>query len=289
MQTVIGLGNAGCKIADQLAQYPQYNILKIDASDVKKDEIRDETLWVRRQSSPEAYESTGSFKLEPFLEGVTSETLLITSCGTVSGLSLRILELLKEKTKITVMYIIPAKANLAENQKLHNNLLFNVFQEYARSALFERVILADNERLADIVGPVPVLKYWDALNVLLASAYHMINVFDHSHPVFTTFSNKINTARLTTLGHYPWTPEEKNEEKMFFSLDFPREKRYYYAVPQKMLEEDENLMATIQKQVKSAVEHDRMKVGYAIYSTQYDQLYIYCEGYSTLIQENPAS
>ena len=82
---------------------------------------------------------------------------------------------------------------------------------------------------------------------------------------------------------------KKNEEKMFFSLDFPREKRYYYAVPQTMLEEDENLMAIIQKQVKDAVEHDRMKDGYAVYSTQYDQPYVYCEGYSTLIQKNPAS
>jgi hypothetical protein len=167
--------------------------------------------------------------------------------------------------------------------------LFNVFQEYARSALFDRVILVDNQTLSAIVGPVPVLKYWDSLNSVLASTYHMINVFDHSRPVFTTFSNKINTARLTTLGHYPWTSEEKNEEKMFFSLDFPREKRYYYAVPQKMLEEDENLMAIIQKQVKDAVEHDRMKVAYAIYSTQYDQPYVYCEGYSTLVQKKPAS
>ena len=30
MQTVIGLGKAGCNIADQLSQYPEYQIKKID-------------------------------------------------------------------------------------------------------------------------------------------------------------------------------------------------------------------------------------------------------------------
>jgi len=28
---IIGLGQAGCNIADVLSQYPQYNIFKIDA------------------------------------------------------------------------------------------------------------------------------------------------------------------------------------------------------------------------------------------------------------------
>ena len=116
----------------------------------------------------------------------------------------------------------------------------------------------------------------------------MINVFEHSRPVFTTFSNKINTAKITSVGFASWD-SEKNEENMFFSLDFPREKRYYYAMPQKMLEEDETLMLKIQNQIKDAVEHDRMKVGYAVYPTTYDQPYVYCEGYSTLIQEKPAS
>ena len=289
MQTIIGLGEAGCNIADTLADYPQYDVLKIDAGDVDKDRKHKNTLTLKRRSTPEAYEKAGSLRFKTFFKDIHPETLFITSCGNVSALSLRILEKLHRKTKITVMYITPDKNNLSEHQRLHNNLLFNVFQEYARSGVFEKVILVNNETLSSVIGPVPILKYWDSLNSLIASTYHMINVFEHSRPVFTTFSNKINTARVTTLGHYPWTSGEENEEKMFFSLDFPREKRYYYAVPQTMLEEDENLMAIIQKQVKDAVEHDRMKVGYAVYSTQYDQPYVYCEGYSTLIQKNPAS
>jgi hypothetical protein len=285
MQTVIGLGQAGCNIADKLGSYPQYDILKIDTGAVGSDNI----LSIPSCDSSEEYEEKEYPELIPFLGTPGSETLFITSCGSISGASLRILEKLKEKSKITMMYIIPDRSNLTDLQKLQNNLLFNVFQEYARSSTFERIILIDNKKATEIMGAVPVLKFWDTLNTMIASTYHMINVFDHSHPVFTTFSNKVNTARITTIGATPWTPETEKEENMFFLLDIPREKRYYYAVPQKMLEEDETLMTKIQKQVKIAVEHDRMKVGYAIYSTTYDHPYVYCEGYSTLIQKNPAS
>ena len=37
MQTVIGLGKAGCNVADHLSQYSQYQIKKIDVG-LKKDQ-----------------------------------------------------------------------------------------------------------------------------------------------------------------------------------------------------------------------------------------------------------
>ena len=210
------------------------------------------------------------------------ETLFITSCGLVSGASLSILEKIKDKTEISTMYIVPKEESISGDKKLQNNLLFNVFQEYARSALFKRVFLLDNQNISDIIGAVPIMKYWDALNHLIASTYHMINVFEHSKPVLTTVTNRINTARVSTIG---LLDVENNEEKMFFSLDFPREKNYYYGVPNKQLEEDENLMKNIQNNVKTIKEHDKMKTTYSVYSTEYDKLYAYCEKSSTLIQK----
>jgi len=261
MQTIIGLGQAGCNIADQLAQYPQYQVLKIDVG-LRKTK---KTLGFKLQSSPEDYEKKPLPRgTEKFLEGVMPETLLITSCGAVSGAALRLLEKIHKKTKISVMYIIPKYENLSHFQFQQNNLLFNVFQEYARSSAIERVFLVDNQKTSDIMGPVPILKYWESLNYMISSTYHMINVFDHSHPVFTTFNN---------------------EEKCFFKLDMPREKRYYYAIPQKMLEEDVSLMEKIQINMKEAVEHDKMKVSYSVYSSEYDIPYVYCENSSTLVQK----
>ena len=126
------------------------------------------------------------------------------------------------------------------------------------------------------------MKYWDTLNNLIAYTYHMINVFEHTKPMLTTVTNRIDTARVSTIG---LLDVENNEEKMFFSLDIPREKNYYYGVPKKQLEEDENLMETIQNNVKNTKEHDKMKTTYSVYSTDYDKLYAYCEKSSTLIQK----
>ena len=279
MQTVIGLGKAGCNIADHLSQYPQYQIKKIDVG-LKKTKT---TFGLKHQDSPELYEKSNMPKgINNFLEGVMPETLFITSCGAVSGASLRILQKIYPKTKITMMYIIPQKDDVAGEKLLQNKLLFNVFQQYARSALFNRIFLIDNSKLSDILGPVPILKFWDSINNLLVTTYHMMNVFKNTQPIMTTQTKRINTARVSTLG---LLDSQNNQEKMFFDLDIPREKSYYYGVPKKQLEEDPNLMEVIRKNLKCNIEHEKMKTTYSVHSTDYNELIAYCEKSSTLIQQ----
>ena len=279
MQTVIGLGKAGCNIADALSIYPQYQIKKIDVG-LKKTKT---TFGLKHRDSSELYEKSNMPKgINNFLEGVMPETLFITSCGAVSGASLKILQKIYPKTKITMMYIIPQKDDVAGEKLLQNKLLFNVFQQYARSALFNRVFLIDNSKLSDILGPVPILKFWDSINNLLVTTYHMMNVFKNTQPIMTTQTKSINTARVSTLG---LLDSENNQEKMFFELDIPREKSYYYGVPKKQLEEDPNLMEVIRGNLKANTEHEKMKTTYSVHSTDYNELIAYCEKSSTLIQQ----
>ena len=280
MQTVIGLGNAGCKIAQQLGAYSEYNTLQIDVGL----SAAPTSLDLPYRTSPEFYEENVP-DLTTFFGTLFPETLLITSCGMVSGAALQILQQLYGKTKLSVMYIVPDGVGLSPLNKLQNNLLFNVFQQYARSAAFEKIILVDNKKLSGIIGDLPILKYWKQLNQVIASTYHMVNVFEHSKAAFATFSSRLETARISTLGVASW---RESEENLFFELDIPREKRYYYAIPQRMLEEDATLMTKIQNQVKKGVEHDKMKASYGIYSTQYTEPYVYCESNSSLIQKLPA-
>ena len=279
MQTVIGLGKAGCNIADHLSQYPQYQIKKIDVG-LKKTKS---TFGLKHQDSPELYESTKMPKgINNFLEGVMSETLFITSCGSVSGASLKILQKIHNKTKIRIMYIVPQRDDLVGQKLLQNNLLFNVFQEYARSGLLDRVFLVDNHKLSDIIGPVPIMKLWDSMNHMVTTTYHMLNVFQNTQAIMTTQTKRINTARVSTFG---LLDSENNQEKMFFDLDIPREKCYYYGVPKKQLEEDPNLMEVIRGNLKSNIEHEKMKITYSVHSTDYNKLIAYCEKSSTLIQQ----
>ena len=102
MQTVIGLGQAGCNIADQLKQYPQYKIIKLDEG-LRKTKT---SFGLKRQTSPELYEENLPRGIVKYLqEGVMPETLFITSCGMVSGASLSLLSKIKDQTNINSVNI----------------------------------------------------------------------------------------------------------------------------------------------------------------------------------------
>jgi len=110
----------------------------------------------------------------------------------------------------------------------------------------------------------------------------MLNVYQNTQPVMTTQTKRIDTARVSTFG---LLDSKNNEEKMFFNLDIPREKSYYYGVPKKQLEEDPNLMEVIRGNLKANIEHEKMKTTYSVHSTDYNELIAYCEKSSTLIQQ----
>ena len=92
MQTVIGLGNAGCKIAQCLNAYSEYNTLKIDV-DLSHAEA---SFRLQYQTAPEFYEENVP-DFSAFFANIFPETLLITSCGMVSGAALQILQQLHGK------------------------------------------------------------------------------------------------------------------------------------------------------------------------------------------------
>ena len=236
---IIGLGESGCNVANLFKQYPQYNIYKIDTAI-----SGDNCFSVPEQISFEKYEElTPADEIGEFLKEVNEHVLLITSCGNISGASLRILEQLRNKDcTISVLYIKPDRTLLNEQKLLQENLMFGVLQEYARSALFERVYVVDNVKLAEIIGDIPIKDYFRHLNELIVSTFHMINVFNHSKSIMNTFANYIETARVSTLG---LIDIESGEEKLFFDFTMPREKRHYYAIPEHFLESDGTLMKKI--------------------------------------------
>ena len=83
---------------------------------------------------------------------------------------------------------------------------------------------------------------------------------------------------------YPLKHKETGEEKEFFPLDEPREKRYYYAIAKKRLSTEKELHRKIMNQVKEKVGDD-LGVSYAIYSTDYEYDFGYVLSFSQKIQE----
>ena len=276
MDTIIGLGQAGCNIADEFAKYPQYTIKKIDAG-----------LTRTKTTFPlEVYEKIEDYEeklptLQHFFRGVRGEILFIVGGGgKVSSASLAILKYLKNKCRISILYIQPELSLLNETQQKLERLVFGVFQEYARSGIFERIYLISNSQMEQDLSNLTVKNYYDKINEMIVSTIHMINVFDHNDSVTDTFCDLPVGTRISTLGV---RDIEKNEDKMFFSLDNVSDVVYYYACDKHSLETDSSLMVGI-KETVSSKKQDGVRVTYGIFETDYEQDFVYCLNHTSLIQ-----
>jgi len=275
---VIGLGSAGCRVAQLFEAYPQYTVYKIDTRFPGKDADK-KCHVLEEQSHPEQYEEAVP-SLKKFFKSVKKEVLFITcGSGLISGASLAVLQQLQH-CKTTILYIKPDISLLGQINVLQEKVVHGVLQEYARSGVFDSIYTVDNTLIEEIVDTVSVAEYYQKLNELITSTLHMINVFDHASPEISTFSALPETSRLRTVG----LVSVDGEEKPFFSINNVTEKRYYYGLGRKSLEDGE-IFKRIKKAVKSKTTEET-KSSYAIFSTDYEDDYGFCVFYSSQVQEN---
>tara|TARA_R110002072_G_scaffold275559_1_gene436662 strand:+ start:5909 stop:6745 length:837 start_codon:yes stop_codon:yes gene_type:complete len=275
---IIGLGKAGCNIADTFAKYPQYKIYKIDVGLEGKS-----CFNVKEQKGPEEYETnTPSFKT--FFRGLKGESLFVVGgAGDISGMCLRILEQIRDKSKVVVLYIKPDIFMLNQAKTKHEKVTYNVLQHYARSAAVNAVLLISNPQLESILGEVPIIGYHNRLNELLVSTVHMINVFKNSEPVMggLTSISEESTRRIYTVGIFDI---EKGEEKLFFPLDKVRNRGYIYSISKGKLQTENDLRKVIRDQMEEKSQDKNVKISFGIFPTDYDNDYGYLLAHSPNIQ-----
>ena len=275
MRTIIGLGAAGCNIADKFAQYSQYKIFKIDVG-LELGE-KSKTFDFPKKGSHEAYEESCP-DMKEFFGDINEEVLFIVGgSGAIAGASLRILEQIRH-CRISVLYIQPEYELLSDLRKKQERVTCGILQEFARSAMINRIYLVSNSKIEQILENVPAIGYYDKINDAIVPTLHMINVFNHSTSVIDTFSEPIPSVRISTIGIID---VETGEEKIFFDLDLVREKRYYYGINKVKLETDGKFFTEIKSRAKKSLEENlkkNMKVLYGLYSTEYeyDLGYILC-------------
>jgi hypothetical protein len=275
MDTVVGLGKAGCAIADNFAQYPQYKTYKIDVGLVPSPT----TFGIEEARNIEEYEKNCP-DVSQFLIDVAGDVLFVVGGGGKASLaSLAILEHLKH-CNINILYIQPEEDFLGAQGKLINNLVFNVFQEYARSGVFHRLYLIDNTLVERAIPPTSLKNYYLNLNDAIVSSLHMINVFSHISSVTDTFADLPLATRISTIG---FVDPKKNTDKMFFSLDNVTDRVYYYACNKMRLETENNLFGEIKNSLKRKMEPG-VRVSYGIFETDYEEDYIYCVNHTSVIQ-----
>ena len=268
MDTIVGLGKAGCAIAEKFTKYPQYKVFKIDSEGL--DSKNKNNYVLTKQNSPEEYEKA-TRSMKTFFKKTTDDILFVLSgSGMISGASLQILKCLQDKT-VNILYVKPDLEFLGHTNIMQERVVRNVLQEYTRSGLFSRLFLVDNKKIEQILGEVPIVGYYDKLNELIVSTFHMVNVYNHQEAIHATPFDTADTTRISTLGILDI---EEGEEKLFFSLDNIREKCYYYAINSKVLETDGKLLRTLTDNINKNIGKE-VRAGFQVYSTSYEQNYGY--------------
>lgn len=271
MINVIGLGNAGVAISEKFKQWPPYKVHQIDI---------DSQYPILSLDNHEQYENLNP----PNLEINNEEVLFITSCGNVSGLSLRLLQQLKDKqNKIRVVYIKPDEKYLAPNKRLFNKIIYNVLQEYTRSGIFDEMYIFDNNNLKNTLAASPIAQHFNLINYQISYILHMNYISENLKSVYSNvFIEKENIHRIST---FSVLSLDKAQEQCYLSHMKTTRRKYVFNLPKKELDNG-NLLNDIEKMIKKLSENEYVINMFSIFETapNYDIAYNFCKLSSNSIQ-----
>ncbi len=274
MESLIGLGKAGCNIVSLLKKHPVYNDFYIDHG----------AEGERHVSVPEFAKTEEYEENSPSLEILKSQIhenvhFFMAGSGKISGASLVTLQQIKNR-KLHVNYIRPDSDSVGARAAKRERVSFQVLQQFARSGLFEEINLFDNLSLEAVLGDVPLIGYYDRLNNLLASTYHMINVLRNSKPFMGSPDERAEIARISTIG---LLDTNTGEEQLFYPLERITEKTFFFAYNEEKLRTDGTLGKKIKEIMKKKLDTG-IKTSYNVYTTQYEEDYGYCVARTSVIQ-----
>ena len=176
---ILGIGQAGCRITKQFDNFPQYNTFFID---VKNEGNYKNFFKIEEQTTHEEYERNYKFLN---LDVEKDTTIVLTGTGKISGIILRLLEQFKNK-KLNILYIRSDLSTASEKENLRDRLVFGILQQYARSNLLSRLYVVSNMAVESALEKVSIPSYWQDINNVIISTYHMLNVFENTEPLLST-------------------------------------------------------------------------------------------------------
>ena len=199
--------------------------------------------------------------------------------GDISGCVLRVLQQIK-KQKIDVIYIKCTERQLTKEQATKDKIVFGVLQEYARSNVIGNMYVVSNKSVENILPDISIQNYWKDINNFISNTYHMINVFQRAEPLLSSALNKKETVCIGTFGVVDF---KTGNERLFYDIEYPRAKNFYYNINEETLK-DKELLHTIRKRTDD-LQGDSVTVGFSIYPTTYEHNYVYSTCYASYVQE----
>lgn len=275
MDKIIGIGNVGCRIAEQFAEHPEYRIYRIGTGLLNRAD-----LCIKECHNMQHYEEElDKREVSAYLRGIDkgSEVLVILQGGDpVAGIILSVLEEIKE-ADISLLYVLPEESLLAMEQERDHKISLGVLQQYARSGLFERMYLVDRPRVEEILGDISIEKYEKSINNFISYMVVMINYFNHTQPIISTRADPAPISRIATFA--VGSLEEDSTPQYLCRLPSKQEEHFYYGIPQTEISQDTTLMRKIKEQVRR-LSGSEFTTTFSVYPTTFDDPMIISLSYS---------
>jgi hypothetical protein len=271
---LLAIGNTGSKICQALESLGPYKVYYVTnkALEDKKH------IQIEEYLNPEDYERHCP-KVKRFLSGLKGEVnVVLSGADYLTSATLGILEQIKDKASINILYVQPSFEMLNEKNKAHERAVSGVLQQYARGALFKKMYLVSLKEVEKYIGNFTITNYEQKLFETIAYYYHMLNVFLNKEKILGNTGPVPETSRIATFGFFD---TENFEIKMFFPLEFPRELRYYFGIQNRKLENDTEIFTKIKNVL--TIPQDSVNITYEIHSVEKQDVGI-AEQFSTLIQ-----
>lgn len=277
MISVIGLGNAASAIAEKFSNLTNYKVFLL-GSKVDKGA---NNFVLKSYNHPEEYEKNIPDLSNFFKEITENVQFYVVGSSMSSNYTLGVLEQIKDK-KIDLIYIKPDTDLVSGVPKLVENAAFGILQEYARSGLLNSITLISNINLENILGNVPIKKYYDTLNETVFSTIHYLNYFAHNEPEIGVQTKPADVCRIRSIGALNM---ETLEEKWFFDLDNVRDLCYYLSINKEKLETDGTIHRKYVDILKTKPRNAFRNISYSIYETDLDD-FGFCVAHTNATQNN---
>jgi hypothetical protein len=275
MYTIIGLGEAGCNLAELFEYNPEYKVKLLDTS------IEGENCFsIPQQNSHEEYEKNPLDLVDFFKDTTEKIIFILDGSSKVSGTTLQILKVLKEK-KINIFYVRNDVELMNSSSKLQDRVVFNILQEYTRSGVFKSMTLISLPIIEAILGDIPIVEYNKTINKILFNAINTIKKLEYEEAIIDNYNPPKEISRIITYGVYDI---EKNIEKLFYPLDFIDDKCYYFGINENELKTNNKLFRIIKESMREKV-LDKIKISYRVHSTAHDTNFCYVVAFSRKVQE----
>lgn len=270
--TVLGLGNFGCSMA--LLFEKKYKAFLFDVERWKSDGF----IQLKQEKTHEKMDEI-DIPIDWIEDGFSDVLVFVCGSGIVSGCLLNLLEKIKDKN-MSIVYFVPLENSLTKQRKINHELVFNVLQEYARSGLFEELIIFDEKLMLENVPDITLLNKYDKINNSIFNIIENIKFYNSEKVLFGNKALFSEHYRISSVGYMD---TNSGKEKIFYRfgkkeekvLDVPLEKHYYYVVPRDKAKEDENLLLNVYNLFDNKIKETTDSISYSVHVSDYEQEFCY--------------